>query len=159
MQRIQRIIVSLIVCHSIIQLFVLQTFLIVITNTDKHLSIAMNLQESITSPPIDVSIDTLEYHVSNVIVHEADINHIFTNQIIIEVIFSFGLVLIGQLLPLKLSPVQFSPDILSKTFEEATGRPEFNTYNHRGLLLQQRLSSIQDSPKKIQHCSNMYSIH
>ena len=56
-------------------------------------------------------------------------------DILIELLASFLLILIGQVLPLSLRPVRMTPDKTVRSFEEVMGRPEFASFRHRGRAM------------------------
>jgi len=62
-------------------------------------------------------------------------------DILIELLASFLLILIGQVLPLSLRPVRMTPDKTVRSFEEVMGRPEFASFRHRGRAMGEKKSS------------------
>ena len=58
---------------------------------------------------------------------------IYVLQAVIEVVFSFLVVLAAQIWPLEFTPIRISADSkMSKSWAEVTSRADFNTYTHQG---------------------------
>mmetsp|Transcript_41076 Transcript_41076/g.41961 ORF Transcript_41076/g.41961 Transcript_41076/m.41961 type:complete len:104 (+) Transcript_41076:164-475(+) len=57
------------------------------------------------------------------------------SDVILEIIFSFLMMLITLVLPMKFVPIVLSQNKSYKTWEESTSRPDFFTFNHRGRML------------------------
>jgi hypothetical protein len=57
-----------------------------------------------------------------------------------ESIIAFFIILAAQVYPVNFRPVRMSADETNQSWEEATNRSEFVTFNHRGKLIGKRLN-------------------
>ena len=62
-------------------------------------------------------------------------------DVIIESLSALGLIMIGQVLPLKFEKVVLTADLASKTTAEQLGRPDMMLFNHRGKEFYKRMKS------------------
>ena len=60
-------------------------------------------------------------------------------DVIIESLSALGLIMIGQVMPLKFEKVVLTADSASKTTAEQLGRPDMMVFNHRGKELFKRM--------------------
>lgn len=108
-----------------------------IKHLDKTLSLVSGLGSS-SHPPLDVSLSCGD---SSNWVDYSDLfcrNWLQILQIVVECFSALGLLIIGQVLPLKFEPVIMTADRASKAQEESLGRPDINTFNHRSRELYKR---------------------
>ena len=62
-------------------------------------------------------------------------------DVIIESLSALGLILIGQVSPLKFEHVVLTADLASKSQAEQLGRPDLMLFNHRGRDLLKRMKA------------------
>ena len=62
-------------------------------------------------------------------------------DVIIESLSALGLIMIGQVIPLKFEKVVLTADLASKTTAEQLGRPDMMVFNHRGKELFKRMKA------------------
>ena len=65
------------------------------------------------------------------------------SQIVVELVISFVLVVIGQLIALKLKPIRLAPDVKAKSYDEVLSGSDFMVFNHRGKALAARLDGLK----------------
>eukprot|EP01041_Mallomonas_annulata_P000618 gene618-1192_t len=56
-------------------------------------------------------------------------------DVVVEAGVSFIIILVGQLLPLNFTPIRITESKVYKSWEENMGRPDYLTFNHRGIFL------------------------